>query len=350
MDTPSDHPAAPAPKRRRRLQRLLLVTLSLGLALGVGEVVARAKYGSPRPELRPLLRVRAHATRGWEMIPAQTHYTYTHEVRVNSLGLRGPEPAPPLPDERRVLLVGDSLIYGQGVAEDQTVSAHLERLGDASGEAWSVFNGGLRAYATHQELALLADVGPELAPTDVVLCWYWNDFDERDLERTYEKLTDSGPIAFDLGVAAKGAALWKWRATQLLRKSALVMHLYDRWRDGRRKPKGTAYYDEGFERLAGYLPEFLKQCEKLGATFRVALLPHPTGIGRPDAPSSRIEARALELFEGQGLAYSDLTPALMDYGREHGSVPTIPFDGHYEGPANAAMARALLAALSAASE
>lgn len=345
MDSPTDSPAAPAPKRRRRLQKLLLVSLSLGLAFGAGEVIARAKYGSPRPERRPLLQVRAHATRGWEMIPAQNHYTYTHEVRVNSLGLRGPEPAPPQPDERRVLLVGDSLIYGQGVAEEQTVPAHLERLGDATGEAWSVFNGGLRAYATHQELALLADVGPELAPTDVVLCWYWNDFDERDLEQTYKKLTKSGPIAFDLGEAPQGVVLWKWRGMQLLRKSALVMNLYDRWRDGRRKPKDATYYDEGFERLAGYLPEFVEQCEALGATFRVALFPHPTGLGRPEAPSSVIEERALELFAEQGLAVSDLTPALLELGRELGSVPTIPFDGHYEGPANEALARALLEAL-----
>jgi hypothetical protein len=323
-----------------------LVALSLGSAFGAGELIARATYGSPRPELRPLLEVRAHATRGWEMIPAQTHYTYDHEVRVNSLGLRGPEPAPPQPGERRVLLVGDSLIYGQGVAEEQTVSAHLARLGEATGEAWSVFNGGLRAYATHQELALLADLGPELAPTDVVLCWYWNDFDERDLERTYEKLEGSGPIAFDLGEAPRGAALWKWRGMQVLRKSALVMHLYDRWREARRQPKDDAYYDAGFERLAGYLPEFVELCEQLDASFRVALFPHPAGLGRPDAPSSVIEARALELFEERGLAVTDLRPALLEHGREHGSVPTIPFDGHYEGPANGALARALFEALS----
>lgn len=331
-----------ARRPRRWLLRAFLVFCSLALAFAVGEVWARSRFGTPRSERLPLLEVRAHPTRGWEMIPGQTHFTYTHEVRVNSLGLRGPEPSPPQPGERRVLLVGDSLIYGQGVAEDQTVSAHLERLAPGN---WAAFNAGLRAYATHQELALLADVGPKLAPTDVVLCWYWNDFDERDLQRTHEKLTASGPIAFDLSVPAEGSALWKWRAMQLVRKSALVMNLYDRWRDGRRKPKDESYYDEGFERLAGYLPEFVAQSEELEATFRVALFPHPSGLGRPNAQSSVIEARALALFSEQGLEVCDLTPALMEYGRDHGSVPTVPFDGHYEGPANAAMARALLGEL-----
>ncbi|MEQ1893316.1 MAG: hypothetical protein ABL998_12280, partial [Planctomycetota bacterium] len=98
----------------RRKKRLVALTLALGLGFGVGEVAARVVFGAPMAERLPLMFMRAHPTRGWAMVPGQNHFTYTHEVRVNALGLRGPEVGAKEPGERRVLFLGDSLTYGQG--------------------------------------------------------------------------------------------------------------------------------------------------------------------------------------------------------------------------------------------
>ena len=50
------------------------------------------------------------------------------EVSINSLGLRGPEPVPGRP---AVVLAGDSMTLGWGVAESGTLAGQLaRRLGD----------------------------------------------------------------------------------------------------------------------------------------------------------------------------------------------------------------------------
>src|SRR5215468_4839346 len=54
-------------------------------------------------------------------------------VRVNHLGLRGPEvESRPRPGVHRVLVLGDSVVFGAGVAEDEALPAVLGRRLDAA--------------------------------------------------------------------------------------------------------------------------------------------------------------------------------------------------------------------------
>jgi lysophospholipase L1-like esterase len=312
------------------LRRLLAIGLGIALALLGAEGLLRLRYGRSIPERLPLMTVAAHPTRGYALVPGADHFTYQHPVRVNSLGLRGPEPRAPRA-ARRVLLLGDSLVYGQGVSDAETLPALLERELAAHGD-FEVFNAGLRAYATHQELAWLDELGPLLQPDIVVLCWYWNDLEERDVARTRERLERSGPIAFDLSAPARGWALWAWRSKQLLRRSTLAMVLWDALNTADRLVPEAAQIDAGFERLQAYLQRFAGRCAEIGAQARFVTL--PDAIGLEGSKTRGLEERALELARAAGLPAFDLRPALEGFERP----PTLPFDGHFDGRGNRALA------------
>lgn len=316
---------------RRLAPRLVAAFLGIGLALGVAEFWLRQQHGSALPERLPLLQVAAHATRGYAMLPGQAHYTYQHPVAVNSLGLRGPELPPASPDQRRVLLLGDSMVYGQGVADGDTLPAALERE-LCRKQPSQVVNGGVRAYATHQELALLAELGPAIAPDVVVLCWYWNDLEERDVAATYKRLDKSGPIAFDLAEPPRGLPLLGWHIKQILRKSTLVMLLWDAWMQGERVPPEPKEVEAAFKRLEAYLAEFKRLCAELGAEPRFVTI--PDAISSVGSLTRQLEVRALKLAAAAGIPTLDPRSSL-----EHLPEPTtLPFDGHYNAAGNRALA------------
>ena len=252
----------PAPRRWRRRwrRRCLALALSLLSTLALAEVAVRVLVGAPLSERLPILMMRANPVRGWEMVPQMLHYTYQHPVQVNALGLRGPELEAKRPGEVRVLALGDSLVYGQGVADDETLPAALERfldehehndrVGDRVGDrVWTVVNAGHRAYDTRQELALLEELGARIQPDLVLLCWYWNDLNERDIQRTYENLEPLGEVAFDTGNRVEGWDRVRWQGKQLARKSALVMLAHDWLSRSRQRPIDPLYVDKGLQRL-----------------------------------------------------------------------------------------------------
>jgi hypothetical protein len=327
---------------RRALRPLLAIGLALALAAVAGEVLVRGLVGAPWPERMPILRVQANAARGWEMVPGEAHYTYDHRVAVNALGLRGPELAPRAPGEVRVLALGDSLVYGQGVGDDDTLPARLAAelvARDPAGRPWTVVNAGHRAYATHQELALLEELGERVDPDVVVLFWYWNDLEERDVARTFADLSASGPIAFDLGVPAEGAALRAWERKQLLRRSALLMVVHDLVATTQGEAWDAALVERGFEKLDGYLARFGEWAAAHDARFVFAVLPDPANVDG-DSPTAGHERRATELAGRHGLPTLELLPAVRAATERLGALPVIPYDGHYLPEGNHAMAEA----------
>jgi lysophospholipase L1-like esterase len=315
------------------------------ISLGLAEGVVRILYGSPMPERRPILRVRASPTRGWEMMPNELHYTYQHPVHVNSLGLRGPEVEPRggSPYETRVLALGDSNIYGQGVADEDTLPTRLEHeleARDGGGRTWRVVNGGLRAHDTRQELALLSELGPAIDPDVVVLFWFWNDIRERNVEATNRRLEASGPIAFDVGAPLQGRKALQWDLLQLTRRSALVMTVWDLWRARNWRPPGERLVERGLERLAGYLRELHQLGLERGFRPFVLLIPDSRSIIEPHFSDPIVE-RAGELAADAGLPVLSLKSAVAAvYERGAGDLPILPYDGHYTGDANGGMARA----------
>lgn len=99
-------------------------------------------------------------------------------VTINSLGLRDREVSRvPAENEFRILLLGDSGVFGLGVADRETHARQLEgQLNrDADGITYRVINMGVPSYNTEQELIQLQSLGVELHPDLVLLMFSLND-------------------------------------------------------------------------------------------------------------------------------------------------------------------------------
>lgn len=172
------------PRWRRRLRaltvRLMVVGVMVILTLVLVEVVFRLFGYRPVYDVysSPDSFVRYDADLGWSLEPGSTGefvgprpfpIEYRSDVRINELGLRGPELEPVPANGVRVLVLGDSWTAGFEVEEEETYVAVLqERLERRLNVPVQVINGGVRGYGTDQALLLYRDRLDDLDP-DVVL-------------------------------------------------------------------------------------------------------------------------------------------------------------------------------------
>ena len=152
--------------RGRRIRPLLA---NLTLMVGVTASAALVAEG--------LVRAFHHDTLGWAHRP-ETAGTFSSfgidiDVRINSSGFRGPDYH--LEDHqprKRVVVLGDSFVWGYGVEEEEMFTSRLDTLlPDVQ-----VFNLGVSGYSTDQELLLYARDGKKYSPHLVVLVVANNDF------------------------------------------------------------------------------------------------------------------------------------------------------------------------------
>lgn len=100
------------------------------------------------------------------------HPEFRMLVKTNSLGLREDRE---FADKQalRILVLGDSFVFGLGVQRSETFQAVLERrLSKRLGQAVEVINAGVPGYGTCHERLVLEDLLPKLQPDLVLLCFY----------------------------------------------------------------------------------------------------------------------------------------------------------------------------------
>jgi hypothetical protein len=100
-------------------------------------------------------------------------------VTYNEHGLRDHPILPKGKGEYRVLALGDSIVFGWGVPQDQIFPLRLEQLLQSRlGGMVRVINTGVGGYNTVQEVAYFKHEGITLQPDLVVLTYVENDIDE----------------------------------------------------------------------------------------------------------------------------------------------------------------------------
>lgn len=92
---------------------------------------------------------------------------YDTTIRINSLGMRGPEPMPG--EGTPVLGLGDSHAFGQGVEYEETYLSVLKQLLARQDYPLSVYNAAIPATSTDTALLLLRKHAPSLHPRLVLL-------------------------------------------------------------------------------------------------------------------------------------------------------------------------------------
>lgn len=105
-------------------------------------------------------------------------------IQTNELGFRGPAQSASKPDGvYRVLVLGDSVVFGWGVDEEVTFLRRFEAEWNAKhARKIEVCNAGCLVYDTTQQWALLRDEGLALQPDLVLLVYVVNDIEpSRDI-------------------------------------------------------------------------------------------------------------------------------------------------------------------------
>ncbi|MBF0253897.1 MAG: SGNH/GDSL hydrolase family protein [Candidatus Omnitrophica bacterium] len=143
-------------------------------------------------------------------------------IRINSMGLRNPEISLDKPaGVMRVLVLGDSVAFGDGVREEEAFPARLEGLLNAGGTSrWQVINGGVRGYNTVMEKRLFEEVGLRYQPDWVVLAYVLNDAEPLERQggmidprhRTLLAIKNFAKEHFYLySLLRKVVELWRWQ-------------------------------------------------------------------------------------------------------------------------------------------
>jgi len=132
-------------------------------------------------------------------------------VNVNALGFRGPETTIEKPkDRRRIVVLGDSTVYGHGVADDQVFAQQLSR---QFGTDIEVLNLGTPGYSTAQSINLMEMRGWGLSPDLVVIANLWSDnnFDSFvDKTLISSRLNSDSTWAPTLSKWLQTSALYRW--------------------------------------------------------------------------------------------------------------------------------------------
>ena len=180
-----------APRRGLR-RRLLAIALGMTVALGGAEVLLRLTgigwYDA---------RVDAYAFMKLDQDPRRLHWGFDPEIipgqqwdgdpygtlpdgavmeyaEINRVGLRGPLPSKE--DRPRILFMGDSFTFGEGVAFEQTfVSLASRRMAENLATPNFALNGGVPGYSTFEESLRLPQLLEWFAPEAVVVVFVPND-------------------------------------------------------------------------------------------------------------------------------------------------------------------------------
>lgn len=184
---------------------LLVAGALVGLALceallrWVGVVPDYWDWHGTRVELDPqlLYRLRGHS-----------------RADLNRLGYRDREFDEEKAGRTRILVSGDSFVFGDSVAPHQTLPSALER---ALGDDHQIFNLGVAGDGPDQSYARLLRHGLDLDPDAVVLALYpANDFNDLAKNRLYV-LDDAGHLVFNADNPV-AVAMPRYRTGVLLRR------------------------------------------------------------------------------------------------------------------------------------
>lgn len=163
---------------RRRARRLLIFVVILACWFGVFELGLR-QWGSSEaaPAFQGLFT--GDPVIGYRLSPRATTRFSTVEfdttISINNVGVRDDEDlGPKAPNEKRIVILGDSLVLSVQVPFEQTFGELLERQLNEEAQArgddtrYRVINAGVQGYGPVEEMLFFKSLAPRLQP-DVVL-------------------------------------------------------------------------------------------------------------------------------------------------------------------------------------
>jgi hypothetical protein len=299
---------------------VIAFAVALALALGVAEFATR-RLGlldrvSPLP--RALFRPGASAELPYRLRPGADLEVGGVRVRVNRMGLRGSEiDVAPAAGTERWLVLGDSVVYGHMLPEEESFPVLLEGELRRRGRRIEVLNAAAPGYNTGAELAFLREAGLRLSPGGLLLGVSLNDFGPTP------RLTGLGFFSNDadeseLASRSELYALLYWIATfpdkgRLLSRllgdegeredwEALDRHVGVMHKRFYANPSGP-----GWDEVRASLEALRDLAQARGIDLRIVIFPESDQLG--DDPNLDPQARWTGLCLELALSCLDLQPA-----------------------------------------
>lgn len=127
------------------------------------------------------------ATLGWAGIPdikgSLKWIDFEHPVQHNQHGFRGKNYPFQRSDKKRIVVVGDSFVWGFGVNDQEIFTAQIE---NQLGDQWEIVNMGVSGYGTDQQIILWESLGQKWNPDHVFLFFtFVNDLYDNILPERY---------------------------------------------------------------------------------------------------------------------------------------------------------------------
>lgn len=339
------------------MRRNLLVLLgSLAFALLLAEAGVRlwrpGFVAGPAAESNPFWT--HDPDLGWFHRPGQkgtfSRPEFTHRVSINSMGFRDVERDPSSP-AFRIAVLGDSFTWGHGVGDEDVFTRILEELLPGV-EVWNL---GVSAYSTDQELLLLRRAGARVGPDLVLVMLTRNDFAGNMTEaygayfkpRFLETGGDGEGALRLTGTPVPRPSTLITAATWLRRRSAFANGLFHLATGG-----SLAIWEAHGDRLAQLrlmeriLEGIAREAADLEAECAVALVPsvahvYYDEIHEPEGKNSR----AVMAWGGRrGVPVLDMTPGFRRTFAATGLRYHYPRDKHWNVEGNR-LAAEILAAL-----
>jgi len=284
---------------------------------------------------------------GYKLKPNQmSTYTLDKPVDTNSVGFRDHEWQQPKPlDQIRVMILGDSLTFGNGVRGEDTYPKVLERQLRSEFRNIEVLSAAVQGWATHHEARFFQKEGIVYDPDIVVIGFYINDFASAPPASEGSHLTEEGRW--------EGRPSWiRWLPYKylfLIKRSALVTYLRVRVAPALLNPpdRNTKLLENNIHLGSdkdildtwSYILAIKALCDKKGADLILASIPSVNFFRIPKG-SVKYISFLRERSQKHGIDFIDLS---RDFWEER-TVERFylyPWDGHLSPAGHALVARQL---------
>jgi hypothetical protein len=326
-----EKPPAPAVARLSIRKKLVYSAVTLGLVLLALETAFRWFVRAPVPRLcktgqyvvpwcEPVDRLIDH--QGWYSSPPNTRYYHIYpddprqyfgstcsiEYRINAEGFRGRSFKEDTGGRHRVLFVGDSFTFGEGVHLPDTFAALLEtfllpRVSDGQGVA--AFHVAQPGHNPYMELRMLQDVGQQGQAELVVLVLTANDWPGSLLANVH-------------GAEIRGEYLSLFQDDASNNWSRLFWWYNARWRSYRFSQALSQAYDEMPHLLASDSAgrEALRQVllrihETAQVDLAIVVVPELVRLTPEKYPYTYVHDTISALAKAEGVQVIDLLPAFL---------------------------------------
>lgn len=211
--------------RRRRARRMGAFLLVLAVQFGMFEIALRTWGNSEAAPAFQGLFTTDEAI-GYRLKPgARVRYTtseFDTDIAINSRGVRDDEEiGPKAPNERRIVILGDSLVLSVQVPFKDTFGELLERAlnSEQSRYRYRVINAGVQGYGPVEELLFFRHVAKAFEP-DLVITTLFVGNDAEEAVTSEPRLESDGRPA--VNALSEGAAT---RLRRLVRRSMVLQIL-----------------------------------------------------------------------------------------------------------------------------